>query len=133
MSDDPSSARPLATIMLIAYNQEASIGEAIAGALAQTYSPLEIFVSDDASSDATHAAMLAAVAGYQGPHRVVVNRNETNLGIGAHLSLLVERSCGELLFVAGGDDVSLPERCETTVAAWLASARKLDLIAAPLV
>ena len=126
------AARPLATIMLIAYNQEASIGEAIAGALAQTYSPLEIFVSDDASSDGTHAAMLAAVAAYRGPHRVVVNRNETNLGIGAHLSLIVERSRGELLFVAAGDDVSLPERCEKTVAAWLASGKTLDLIAAPL-
>jgi glycosyltransferase involved in cell wall biosynthesis len=128
-----ASERPLVTMMLIAYNQETSIGEAIAGALAQTYSPLEIFVSDDASSDGTHAAMLAAVAGYDGPHRVVVHRNETNLGIGAHLSLLVERSRGELLFVAAGDDVSLPERCEKTVDAWLASGKTLDLIAAPLI
>jgi glycosyltransferase involved in cell wall biosynthesis len=132
MPEDASTAPPLATIMLIAYNQEASIGEAIAGALAQTYSPLEIFISDDASSDGTYAAMLAAVAGYQGPHRVVVNRNEKNLGIGAHLSLIVERSRGELLFVAGGDDVSLPERCAKTVATWLASRKTLDLIAAPL-
>jgi len=132
MPEDATSARPLATIMLIAYNQEARIGEAIGGALAQTYSPLEIFVSDDASSDGTHAAMLAAVAGYHGPHRVVVNRNEKNLGIGAHLSLILERSRGELLFVAGGDDVSLAERCEKTVEAWLASGKTLDLIAAPL-
>jgi len=118
--------------MLIAYNQEASVGEAIAGALAQTYEPLEIFVSDDASSDGTHAAMLAAVAGYRGPHRVVVQRNPVNLGIGAHLSQIVARSHGELLFVAAGDDVSLPERCATTVAAWLSSGKTLDLIAAPL-
>jgi glycosyltransferase involved in cell wall biosynthesis len=129
---EAAADRPLATIMLIAFNQQASVGEAIGGALAQTYSPLEIFVSDDASSDGTHAAMLDAVAGYQGPHRVVVNRNEKNLGIGAHLSLIVERSRGELLFVAGGDDVSLPERVEKTVAAWLASGKTLDLIAAPL-
>src|SRR3954454_22389417 len=107
-----AAGRPLVTFMLIAHNQEASIGEAIAGALAQTYQPLEIFISDDASSDGTHASMLAAVAGYDGPHRVVINRNDTNLGIGAHLSLIVERSQGELLFVAGGDDVSLPDRCE---------------------
>ena len=124
--------RPLATMMLIAYNQADSVGAAIAGALAQTYRPLEIFISDDASSDGTHAAMLAAVAGYAGPHRVVVNRNEVNLGIGAHLSRVVERTQGELMFVAAGDDVSLPERCEKTVAAWLASGKALDLIAAPL-
>ena len=128
-----SPDHPLATMLLIAYNQEASIGEAIAGALAQTYQPLEIFISDDASSDGTYATILAAVKGYDGPHRLVVNRNPVNVGIGAHLSLLVERSRGELLFVAGGDDISLPERCAKTVDAWIASGKKLDLIAAPLI
>jgi glycosyltransferase involved in cell wall biosynthesis len=130
---EAAAARPLVSMLLIAYNQQATIGEAIAGALAQTYRPLEILVSDDASSDGTHAAMVAAVAAYAGPHRVLVNRNESNLGIGAHLSLLVGKARGELLFVAAGDDVSLPERCEKTVAAWLESGRSLDLIAAPLV
>ncbi|MEO8836199.1 MAG: glycosyltransferase [Caldimonas sp.] len=124
--------RPLVTFMLIAYEQEATIGAAVAGALAQTYTPLEIVVSDDASVDGTHAAMLRAVDGYAGPHRVVVRRNTVNLGIGAHLSLIVEQSHGELLAVAAGDDVSLPERCARSVAAWLASGRSLDLIAAPL-
>jgi glycosyltransferase involved in cell wall biosynthesis len=129
-----NDARPtLATILLIAYNQQATIAEAIAGALAQTYTPLEIIVSDDASRDDTFAVMQAALAGYAGPHRVVLNRNPRNLGIGAHLSHLVAMSRGELLFVAAGDDVSLPQRCERVVAAWLASARQLDLIAAALV
>ena len=126
------SARPLATILLIAYNQQATVAEAIAGALAQTYSPLEIVVSDDASSDGTFAAMQAALEGYAGPHRVVLNRNERNLGIGAHISRLVWMSHGELLFVAAGDDVSLPQRCERVVAAWLASGNRLDLIASAL-
>ena len=39
---------------------------------------------------------------------------------------------GELLFVAAGDDVSLPERCDRVVHAWLASGRQLDLIASAL-
>ncbi len=125
--------RPLASLLLIAYNQQATIGEAIAGALAQTYEPLEIVVSDDASSDGTWAQMQTAVAGYTGPHRVTLNRNPVNLGIGAHLSHLVQISSGELLFVAAGDDVSLPQRCETVVAAWLAQERRPDLIASALV
>ncbi len=119
-------------MLLIAFNQERSVGQAIAGALAQTYSPLEIVVSDDASSDGSFAAMQAALAGYDGPHRVRLNRNPINLGIGAHLSHLVSISHGELLFVAAGDDVSLPQRCGRVVEAWLASGKRLDLIASAL-
>jgi glycosyltransferase involved in cell wall biosynthesis len=128
----PAEARPLASILLIAYNQQATVAQAIAGALAQTYSPLEIIVSDDASTDGTFAAMQAALAGYDGPHEVRLNRNPRNLGIGAHLSHLVPLSQGELLFVAAGDDVSLPQRCERVVAAWLASGKRPDLIAGAL-
>lgn len=128
----PPTDRPLVSMLLIAYRQAGSVREAIAGALAQTYSPLEIVISDDASGDDTWAQIEAATAGYAGPHTVVLNRNERNLGIGAHLSRLVERSRGELLFVAAGDDVSLPQRVETVVAAWLASGKRLDLIASAM-
>lgn len=124
---------PLASLLLIAYQQEKTVAEAVAGALSQTYSPLEIVLSDDASNDGTFAAMQAAVAGYTGPHRIVMNRNPRNLGIGAHLSHLVSLCKGEMLFVAAGDDVSLPQRCETVMQAWRVSDRRLDLIAAALI
>lgn len=130
-ADDPSA--PWATMLLIAYRQADTVGAAIAGALAQTWSPLEIIVSDDASPDGTWAAIEQAVAGYTGPHRLVLNRNPTNLGIGAHLSALAARARGELLFVTAGDDVSLPQRVETTMRAWLAHGRRPDLIASALV
>jgi glycosyltransferase involved in cell wall biosynthesis len=131
-ASESAGVRPLVSVLLIVYNQQATIAEAIAGALAQTYSPLEIIVSDDASNDGSFAAMEAALAGYAGPHSVRLNRNPANLGIGAHLSHLVGLSHGELLFVAAGDDVSLPQRCERVVSAWLASGKRLDLIASCL-
>lgn len=124
---------PLASILLIAYQQEKTVADAVAGALSQTYSPLEIILSDDASGDGTFAAMQAAVAGYSGPHRIVLNHNPQNLGIGAHLSHLVSLSKGEMLFVAAGDDVSLPQRCERVMQAWRTSEQRLDLIAAALI
>ncbi|MEO8808402.1 MAG: glycosyltransferase, partial [Burkholderiaceae bacterium] len=77
---------PLASLLLIAYQQEKTVAQAVAGALSQTYTPLEIILSDDASNDGTFAAMQAAVAGYTGPHHILLNRNPRNLGIGAHLS-----------------------------------------------
>ena len=126
-------ARPLVSLLLIAYRQADTVGAAIAGALAQTYSPLQILVSDDASDDGTWAAIQAALAGYSGAHQIVLNHNPENLGIGAHLSKLVALSAGELLLVAAGDDVSLPQRTARTVQAWLAHGRRPDLMASALV
>ena len=127
-----TDTRPLVSILLIAYRQADTVGAALAGALAQTYQPLEIIASDDASGDGTFEAMQQAVAGYTGPHRVVLNRNQHNLGIGAHLSALAQQAQGELLMVAAGDDVSLPQRCEKLVGAWLAHERRPDLLASAL-
>lgn len=132
-TESAAARPPRATLLLLAYNQQETVGAAIAGALAQTWPNLEIVVSDDASTDATFVAMQAALAGYSGPHRIVLNRNPVNLGIGAHLNRMVALSQGELLFIAAGDDVSLPQRCERVVGAWLASDRRLDLIAAGLI
>ncbi|HKT97301.1 MAG TPA: glycosyltransferase [Paraburkholderia sp.] len=120
-------------MLLIAYNQAGVVADAIAGALAQTYSPLEILISDDCSTDGTWAAIEASVREYRGPHRIVLNRNEQNAGISAHLSQLAAMSQGALLVIAAGDDVSVPERCARLVDCWNALARRVDLIASDLV
>lgn len=125
--------RPRVSLLLACYRQERFITDAVQAALAQTYSPLEILVSDDASPDATFTLAQQAVQGYAGPHRVVLRRNPRNLGISAHFSLLAELAQGELLVVAAGDDVSEPQRCERLVAHWLACDRRPDLIASDLI
>ncbi len=120
-------------MLLICFRQQHTVAEAIAGALAQTYSPLEILISDDASDDDSWQVIQRSIEAYGGPHQVRAYRNERNLGIGAHLSALADRASGELLFITAGDDVSLPQRCEKTVAAWQQSGCRLDLIASPLI
>lgn len=125
--------RPLVTMLVLAYQQAATIEAAIRGALAQTHAPLEIVISDDASTDGTWAAIERTVAGYTGPHRLVLNRNAKNLGIGAHVNRMVSLSHGELLFVTAGDDVSLPQRCARVVDAWIAAERRPDLISTPVI
>jgi hypothetical protein len=42
-------------------------------------------------------------------------------------------SKGELLFVAAGDDISLPQRCDVVVEAWERAGRKPDLISGELI
>lgn len=108
----PEDEKPLVTFALFTYNQEGYIAEAIQGALSQTYSPLEIIISDDCSTDRTWEIVQREVANYTGPHKLVLNRNETNLGIGAHVNRVNELAQGELIVAAAGDDISLPNRVE---------------------
>ena len=68
--------RPLVTFVILSYNEERFIREGIQGAFSQTYSPLEIIISDDCSTDRTFEIIQEEVEGYKGPHKVVLNRNE---------------------------------------------------------
>lgn len=102
---------PLASFCLVAYNQEKYIKEAVDAALNQDYPNLEIILSDDNSSDATYDIMSELASNYKGPHKVILNRNNPNLGPREHCNkLLYEISQGEFLFLAAGDDISVPNR-----------------------
>ncbi|MCD9526026.1 glycosyltransferase [Photobacterium carnosum] len=110
---------PLVTLVVIAYNQEKYIREAIEGAFAQTYSPLEIILSDDNSPDSTFAIMEEMASNYTGPHKIIVNRNNPNRGIGGHINRMMELSSGELIFISAGDDISLSNRVEKITEIWM--------------
>ena len=114
-----TTERPLVTFAVIAYNQERFIREAIEGAFAQTYQPLEIILSDDCSPDRTYQIMQEMAAAYDGPHKVVLNRNEPNLGIAGHFNRIMEKAEGEFVLVNAGDDISLPDRTLATVKEFL--------------
>lgn len=121
-----------ASVLFLAYNQEALVADAAASVLRQEGEPIEIVLSDDASSDGTFAVMQRLADAYRGPHRVSARRNEHNQGIGRHLSTLVDCTEGELLFVAAGDDISEPTRVAEVLSAWRAAGCKADLVATPM-
>ncbi len=111
--------KPLLTFALFAYNQEQYIEEAIQGAFSQTYSPLEIVLSDDCSSDNTFAILEKMAKEYKGPHKIVLNRNKNNLGIALHIDNIVRNYCkGELIILQAGDDISHPKRVQFLFERW---------------
>ena len=110
--------RPLVTFALFAYNQEQYIREAVEGALAQTYEPLEIILSDDCSTDRTFEIMQEMAAAYEGPHEVRVRRSRYNVGIIDHVLSVAREAQGELLLVAAGDDISYHDRASKITDAW---------------
>lgn len=107
--------RPLVTFALFAYNQEKYIAEAVEGALAQTYSPLEIIISDDCSTDGTWDLVTELIGQYKGGHKVIVRRNEYNLGVVEHINKVFEISSADWIIMAAGDDISSPMRAEKVI------------------
>lgn len=121
--------KPVVAFVLYAYNEERFIRAAVESVFAQTYSPLEIIISDDGSTDRTFEIMQEMAAAYTGPHKIILNRNERNLGIGSQINAAWENSSGELLVLANGDDISLPNRVERIVEAWKGSNGRAAAIA----
>lgn len=124
---------PRISLLVLTYNQVTMVETAVQSCFAQVGEPLEIVLSDDASTDGTYELLLEMAAAYSGPHQVRVRRNPQNLGIGAHYNAAINDSAGQLLVTAAGDDISLPHRVQTLAAAWDASGQKADLLASHLV
>ncbi len=110
------SERPLITFALLCFNQEKFVAEAVRSALAQDYSPLEILISDDVSSDRTWEIVEREVANYGGPHRIRLHRNEANLSCTVHTLSALALASADLVVVGAGDDVSEPHRVSTIAA-----------------
>lgn len=128
---DPEQ-RPLVTFAMFAYNQERFIREAVEGALAQTYSPLQIILSDDCSSDRTFEIMKELVSKYSGHNDILLNRNERNLGIGGHVNRIMSLARGQYIIAAAGDDISIPSRSEEVCKVFLGN-KKCKGIYTPLI
>lgn len=90
--------------------------EAIEGALKQDYKNLEIIISDDCSTDLTWRIIEKKCSEYNGKHKLILNRNPTNLGLASHVNkILNEVSSGDYVALAAGDDISLPRRISHSI------------------
>jgi len=120
--------RPLVSFVVVAYKQERFVAEAVRSALAQTYEPLEVILSDDCSPDQTYEVVKEEAARYKGPHRIILNRNDTNLGLAGNLNRAFERAQGEFIVVQAGDDISVPDRSDKLVRYWQTTDPPVDLV-----
>lgn len=92
------------TAIFGAFNVESYVGQAISSIADQVD---EVVVVDDASSDKT----LGVIQGLTRRHknlRIIANKD--NLGVSLSYNLAAEQAKGEILFLCGSDDVSLPSR-----------------------
>ncbi len=117
------SDRPSVTFALFAYNQNKYIQAAVTAALEQSYSPLEIIISDDCSTDNTFEIIENLARNYDGPNTLIITKNSENLGTARHVNKVLEMASGEFIVMAAGDDISKPNRTEFLVNAWLTTGK----------
>ena len=123
------SDMPLVSFCLMSCRQKELIRDALQAALAQDYHPLESLVSDDNSPDGTWEIVQETVRNYHGPHKVILNRNEPNLGTIGNWQKLCSMASGELLIKADGDDISYPFRASCIAEDWVSSGCKAMVMA----
>lgn len=118
---DGAETPPPVSLILLTYNQQRYVADAVSAALAQDYPNLELVLSDHGSSDGTFAILEDIAASYRGPHRLILNRSSAPGGVLGHVYDALARSSGALIVGAAGDDVSRPDRVTRIVARWRAT------------
>jgi glycosyltransferase involved in cell wall biosynthesis len=100
---------PTVSICLPTYNSKPFLVEAIDSILAQTYEDFELLISDDHSSDGTE--VIAEAYARKDP-RVIVWRNEKNLGGQQNYNLCIRKSRGVFIKPFAADDIMMPDLLE---------------------
>ena len=106
---------PAASFILLSYCQEDTIAGAVQSLLDQECEPIEIIISDDASTDNTFAKAQQVAENYSGPHKLILRRNETNLGVNQHIELAISIASSELMIWTAGDDINTPNRAQRII------------------
>jgi glycosyltransferase involved in cell wall biosynthesis len=108
------------------YNGAKYLQEQLDSFLCQTCKPTELIVCDDGSSDAT-IEIIEAFSEYA-PFKVLIYRNETNLGYTKNFAKALSNCSGDLILLSDQDDVWLPEKVEVVANSFLAHSNKQLII-----
>jgi glycosyltransferase involved in cell wall biosynthesis len=100
---------PRVSVIVPVFNGVATVGEALAGVLVQSYRDFELIVVDDGSTDATPQLL----ASYGGSITLITRANG---GIAAARNSGLRAATGEYIALLDCDDVWLPTMLERTVA-----------------
>ena len=110
------------SVALCTHNGARYVAEQVASILGQTLAPVEIVLSDDASTDGTVEVVRRVVerstaSGAPAP-RLRVIENPTALGVARNFAQAMAATSGDLVALSDQDDVWHPARLERLVAAF---------------
>ena len=103
------------SFIVLSYNQEEYIEDALNSVINQDYSNFEIIISDDASTDNT-ASIIKNIIDKQNSvsNNIFFNSNTTNIGIVRNFTKALSMAKGEWIICMGGDDISYQDRLSYT-------------------
>lgn len=99
---------PKVSVIMGIYNVEDTIKDAIDSIMKQTYQEFELILCDDGSNDKTYDIALQYKNQY--PNKVVLLKNEKNMGLNYTLNKCLAEAKGIYIARMDGDDICVPER-----------------------
>jgi glycosyltransferase involved in cell wall biosynthesis len=107
---------PSVSAIIIAFNGEAFLGEAIDSVVAQSFCDYELLIVDDGSTDGTRALAEGYARRRPGVVRVLRHADGGNHGTGATRNLGLAHARGEFIAFLDADDVWAPGKLAAQVA-----------------
>jgi glycosyltransferase involved in cell wall biosynthesis len=108
----------LISIVMLCYNHEKFVAEALDGVLAQTYAPLDIIIIDDCSQDATADIVAAKLAQLPDRSNIRFIRNSKNLRLLGTCEAGISAARGDFVVMTCDDDVMLPDMVSEMAEVW---------------
>lgn len=104
-------------------NKVAHIENTMRSILAQTYSPMEIVISDQCSTDGSRKIIDRMASDYDGPNKIrVLTCEDTSYagmpGLNNHLNFINSQIEGDVVIMCSADDLNHPDRALHTVHAF---------------
>lgn len=109
VSEQIKTAYPKVSIGVISYNHEKFIESCLESIRLQNYPNIDVFVSDDASTDNTYEIIQAYNQKHPGFITSFCKQSE-NLGISKNCNTLLDKMTGDYIQIFGGDDIMLPDK-----------------------
>ena len=109
------SSKPLVSVIVIFFNAEDFIQEAIESVFAQTYEHWELLLVDDGSTDKSRSIAERCAEQYPDKVRCLEHEGHQNRGMSASRNLGIDNAKGQYVAFLDGDDVWLPPKLERQV------------------
>lgn len=116
----------MVTVVLTCYDHERFVEQALDAVRAQTYRPIQLIVTDDASSDDSAARIRHWVTRNWPDAQLILHT--VNVGLCRTLNEALALATGDYVTISSADDWMEPERIETLVAAFESAPPEVGLV-----